>query len=77
MTVTTLAGEKIGAQKITCNRLFLLDKSHKFQNLYKVNIYSKTKYCSHYILFILSPTSLAYFFQNFFNPLQLLGISAY
>ena len=45
MAVTTLAGEKIGGQKIKC---LLLDKSHKFQNLYKVNIYSKTiKYCSH------------------------------
>ena len=38
MAVTTLAGEKIGGQKIKC---LLLDKSHKFQNLYKVNIYSK------------------------------------
>ena len=28
MIVTTLAGEKIGLQKIKCNRLLLLDKSH-------------------------------------------------
>ena len=48
MAVTTLAGEKIGTQKIKCNRPLLLDKSHKFHNLYKVNIYNKTtKYCSH------------------------------
>ena len=47
MTVTTLAGQKIGVQKIKRNKLLLLDKSHKFQNLYKVNIYNKTiKYCS-------------------------------
>ena len=39
MAVTTLAGEKIGAQKIECNGLLLVDRSHKFQNLYKVNIY--------------------------------------
>ena len=70
MTVTTLAGEKIVAQKIKCNRLL--------QNFYKVDIYSKTtKYCSHsYTLrFCLNyhPTSLACFFSKIFNPLQLLG----
>ena len=48
MAVTTLVEEKIGAQKIKCNGLLLLDKSHKFQNLYKVNICNKTrKYGSH------------------------------
>ena len=70
MAVTTLTGEKIGAQKIKCNRLL--------QNFYKVNIYSKTtKYCSHsYTLrFCLNyhPTSLACFFSKILNPLQLLG----
>ena len=40
MAVTTLVVEKFGAQKIKCNGLLLLDKSHKFQNLYKVNVYS-------------------------------------
>ena len=34
--VTTLVEEKIGFQKE--NKLFLLDKSHKFQNYCKVNI---------------------------------------
>ena len=48
MAVTTMAGEKIGAQNFKCIRLLLLDKTHKFQSLYKVNIYSKTiKYCFH------------------------------
>ena len=37
MAVNTLAGEKIGAQKIKCNEL--LDKSHKLQNLCIKNIY--------------------------------------
>ena len=50
VAVTTLAGDKIGTQKIKCNGLLLLDKSHKLQNLFKVNKYSKaTKYC---ILFV-------------------------
>ena len=48
IAVITLEGDKIGIQKVRCNRLLLLDKSHKFQNLYKVNIYSKTtKYSPH------------------------------
>ena len=68
MEVTTLAGEKIGTQKIKCNRLLLLYKSHKSQNLYKVNIYNKTtKYCSH-ILFVpeqTSPLPGLFFFKNF------------
>ena len=64
MVVTSLAGEKIGLQKIKCNRLPLLDKSHRFQNLCKVSIYSKTKYCSHSytLLFCITAPSLAYFF---------------
>ena len=50
MAVSTLEGEKIGSKKIKCKRFFLLGKSHKFQNLFKVNKYSKTtKYC---ILFV-------------------------
>ena len=40
MAVTTLVVEKFGAQKVKCNGLLLLDKSHKFQNLHKVNVYS-------------------------------------
>ena len=36
--ITTLAGGKISTQKIKDDRLFLLDKSHKFQNYYQVNI---------------------------------------
>ena len=52
MAVFTLAGEKIGTQKSNWNRLLLLYKSHKFQNLYKENKYIKTiKYCSHFTLF--------------------------
>ena len=48
MAVATLTEEEFGAQKTKCNGFFLLYKSHKFQNLYKVKIYSKTtKYCSH------------------------------
>ena len=39
MAVTTLAGEKMGIQNIKCNRLLLLDRSHKLKALYKVNIY--------------------------------------
>ena len=35
MAVTTLAGEKIGTQKIKYHGLLLLDKTHKFQNLHK------------------------------------------
>ena len=48
MAVTTLTGDNIGVQKIKCKRPLLFDKSHKFQNLYNVNIHSKTtKYRSH------------------------------
>ena len=41
LPVTTLAGKKIGAQKVKSNGL--LDKLHKFQNLYEVNIYNKAR----------------------------------
>ena len=72
MTVATLAGQKIGVQKIKCNKLLLLDKSHKFQNLYKVNIYSKTiKYCSwSYTLcsWITTPPLPGLFFSKRFQP---------
>ena len=52
MAGTTLAGKKFGAQKIKCNGLLLLDKSHKFQNLYKVNVYSIQNTVLIHILFI-------------------------
>ena len=35
--VTNLAGEKIGAENIKDNRLFLLNKSNKLQKQFKVN----------------------------------------
>ena len=44
----TTHGRENWCPTIKCNRLFPLDKSHKFQNFYKVNTYSKTtKYRSH------------------------------
>ena len=47
MAVTTLEGEKIGAQKTKCNGLFLLDYINSKTDMKYVNIYSKTtKYCS-------------------------------
>ena len=75
MTVATLAQEKISTQKIKDNRLFLLNKSYKFQNQYKAPKNRKTKkYCSHsYTLrsqITVSPTY--FFFQKSFQPTTLI-----
>ena len=72
MAVTTLAGGKIGTQKIKCHGLLLLDKTHKFQNLHKyIQQNNKILFSFIYSSFLNNhppPHSLAYFFSKVFQP---------